>query len=254
MKKLIYAFGLVFLCSVMIFEIRRVQKMDTDSKAVMNQIEQDVMLPTQKIAYLTFDDGPSEVTNEILDVLNRKNVKATFFLVGNEITEQREEIVKRELAEGHQVGVHTYSHEKEEVYCNENYFFNDFEQCKNRIEEVTEEKVTLHRFPWGSNNGYVCPMVDDLLAQLKEQGIKSFDWNVSGEDSVARNVAKATIYQNVAKDLEKYEKPIILLHDSNTMENTAQVLPEIIDMIREKGYEFGTLDEREGYVFPVAWR
>ncbi len=251
MKRLIYLLGAFVLGGIIFSELNY---NSWNEKAVFEQFEGDGGEPSKKIAYLTFDDGPSEVTTEILDVLKRKNVKATFFLVGNEITEEREEIVKRELAEGHQVGIHTYSHEKEEVYCNPNYFFNDFEQCKIRIEEVTGERVTLHRFPWGSNNGYVCPMVDDLLAQLKGQGIKSFDWNVSGEDSVARNVAKATIYQNVAKDLEKYEKPIILLHDSNTMENTAQVLPEIIDMIQEKGYEFGTLDEREGYVFPATWR
>ncbi len=252
MKKVLYVLGACLLSILIYSEVQRANEKEKMQETVNVTSSADVA--SSKVAYLTFDDGPSEITPEILDTLKEKKVNATFFLVGNEITPEREVIVKRELAEGHQVGVHTYTHKKEEMYCDETLFFNDFQQCKNRIEEVTGEEVTLHRFPWGSNNGYVCPMVDDLLEQLKSQGITSFDWNVSGEDSVSRDVAKATIYQNVAKDLEKHNAPIILLHDSNTMENTAAVLGEIIDMIREKGYEFGTLDQREGYTFPAAWR
>lgn len=208
----------------------------------------------EKTAYLTFDDGPSEVTPQVLDTLKKKHARATFFLVGSEITPEREEIVKRELSEGHQVGIHTFSHKKNEMYCDEKNFFEDFNLCRDRIKEVTGVSPTLHRFPWGSNNGYVCPIVDDIIEKLQKQKITSFDWNVSGEDSISQNVPKATIYHNVAKDLERYDEPIILLHDSNTMKNTSEVLGEILDLIVEKGYSFGTLDEREGYTFPESWR
>lgn len=208
----------------------------------------------KKIAYLTFDDGPSEITPDILDTLKKKEAKATFFLVGNEITPEREQIVRRELEEGHSIGVHTFSHKKDELYCDEKNFFEDFNQCRDRIQQVTGESPTLHRFPWGSNNNYVCPIVDDLIEKLAAQNVKSFDWNVSGEDSVGRNVPKAVIYRNIVKDLERYDQPIILLHDSNTMNNTSAVLGEIIDFIKEKGYAFGTLDQREEYTFPASWR
>ncbi|MCM1244493.1 MAG: polysaccharide deacetylase [Roseburia sp.] len=208
----------------------------------------------EKTAYLTFDDGPSEVTPEILDTLKKKNVKATFFLIGNEITGEREEIVRREKAEGHCIGVHTYSHKKNEMYCDETAFFEDFNRCSDRIREVTGAAPKLHRFPWGSNNRYVCPIVDDIVQKLQKINVTSFDWNVSGEDSVGRGVPKAVIYRNVAKDLEKYDEPIILLHDSNTMQNTASVLGEVIDLIAEKGYSFGTLAERKEYMFPEQWR
>ena len=100
----------------------------------------------------------------------------------------------------------------------------------------------------------MCPIVDNLIQKLAAQNVKSFDWNVSGEDSLGTNVPKAVIYRNVAKDLERYDQPIILLHDSNTMKNTSAVLGEIIDLIVEKGYSFGTLDEREEYQFPKSWR
>lgn len=140
------------------------------------------------------------------------------------------------------------------MYCDETNFFEDFNLCRARIHEVTGVSPVLHRFPWGSNNGYVCPIIDDIIQRLKKENITSFDWNVSGEDSVGENVPKAVIYQNVAKDLEKYDEPIILLHDSNTMQNTASVLGEIIDLISEKGYSFATLDDRKEYTFPESWR
>lgn len=254
MKKLIYLLGILLLGGIIFLEVKRNFLSDLKEKEVVNYSVSDKVELPKKIAYLTFDDGPSEVTPEILDVLKKKNVKATFFLVGNEITVEREKIVRRELEEGHSIGVHTYSHEKNKMYSDKTAFFADFDQCSQRIQEVTGVSPSLHRFPWGSNNKYVSPMVDDIMAQLKQKGVISFDWNVSGEDSVAENVPMATIYHNVAKDLEKKNNPIILLHDSNTTKNTAIVLGEIIDMISEKGYEFGTLDNRAEYTFPASWR
>ena len=248
--------GLYFLCvcalSMMIFSEYQKNNLEADSVQTGNFSKEDQA--DKKIAYLSFDDGPSEITPDILDTLKKKNAKATFFLVGNEITAEREASVKRELEEGHSIGIHTFSHKKNELYCDETFFFQDFDQCRDRIREVTGITPTLHRFPWGSNNNYVCPIVDNLIQKLAAQNVKSFDWNVSGEDSLGTNVPKAVIYRNVAKDLERYDQPIILLHDSNTMKNTSAVLGEIIDLIVEKGYSFGTLDEREEYQFPKSWR
>lgn len=255
MKRGLYILGACVLSILIFSECKKnMQESQPEEVAVMNQSVAGEDDSEEKVAYLTFDDGPSEVTPEILDTLEKKKAKATFFLVGSEITPEREEIVRREMAEGHSVGVHTYSHEKEKMYCDETHFFEDFNLCRARIHEVTGVSPVLHRFPWGSNNGYVCPIVDDILEQLKNENITSFDWNVSGEDSVGQHVPKATIYNNVAKDLEKYDKPIILLHDSNTMQNTAAVLGEIIDLISAKGYSFGTLEERKEYTFPASWR
>jgi peptidoglycan/xylan/chitin deacetylase (PgdA/CDA1 family) len=254
-KKVVYIFGVCIL-SVMIFHEfqKNAPEEAAENVAVFKESSSDPEEELEKIAYLTFDDGPSEITPDILDTLKNKKAKATFFLVGNEITAEREQIVKRELEEGHSIGVHTFSHKKDEMYCNEVTFFDDFNQCRERIRQVTGILPKLHRFPWGSNNGYVCPIVDDLLAKLKKENVVSYDWNVSGEDSVGQNVPKAVIYKNVAKDLEKYDQPIILLHDSNSTKNTSEVLGEIIDLIAEKGYTFGTLDEREEYTFPQSWR
>jgi len=207
----------------------------------------------RKVAYLTFDDGPSKNTKKVLQVLEEKDAVATFFLVGNKITEETEEIVKETVESGNAVGVHTYSHEKDELYVNEECFWVDFQKASDSIGEVTEETPTLHRFPWGSNNGYVSSYVDKLLEELKREGVRSFDWNVSGEDSVGE-VTEHSIMKNIKKDLNRYEDPIILLHDSATADVTTQVLGEVIDYVREQGYEFATLEEREGYTFPASWR
>lgn len=208
----------------------------------------------KKTAYLTFDDGPSDNTRKILDVLSEKKAVATFFLVGNEITPEREDIVKRTIDQGNAVGVHTFCHEKNKLYCNADSFFEDFQKATESIQKVTGKKPLLHRFPWGSNNGYVSSYVDALHEKLKEMGVKSFDWNVSGEDSIGGTVAQSTIYNNVKKDVSRYDEPIILLHDSATMDNTAAVIGQIIDYIKSEGYEFATLENREEYMFPASWR
>lgn len=208
----------------------------------------------KKTAYLTFDDGPSDNTRKILEVLKEKKAVATFFLVGKEITPEREDIVKQTVKQGNAVGVHTYCHEKNKLYCNAESFFDDFNMASDSIKKVTGKKPVLHRFPWGSNNGFVCSYVDSLHEKLQEEGIKSYDWNVSGEDSIGGTVAQSTIFQNVKKDLTRYDEPIILLHDSATMDNTAAVLGQIIDYIRSQGYEFATLEKREEYMFPASWR
>ena len=155
---------------------------------------------------------------------------------------------------GNAIGVHTYCHEHNQMYASANCFYKDFRAASDCIEKIIGEKPTLHRFPWGSNNGYVKSYVDELHNHLRKEGVRSFDWNVSGEDSISPHVSQAVIFQNVKKDVTRFEKPIILLHDASAMDNTAKVLPQIIDYIKEQGYRFDTLDHREEYLFPASWR
>ena len=275
MKKTTYILCVCLLCIMAFIEIRHnIVRNDLESDSISkdkNETGSDNYVATahfafqvkkeneqytakKKTAYLTFDDGPSDNTRKILDVLKEKKAVATFFLVGNEITPEREDIVKRTIEQGNAVGVHTFCHQKNKLYCNAAGFFEDFEKAAECIQKVTGKKPLLHRFPWGSNNRYVSSYVDALHEKLKEMGVKSFDWNVSGEDSIGGTVAQSTIFNNVKKDLTRYDEPIILLHDSATMDNTAAVLEQIIDYIRSEGYEFATLEDREEYLFPASWR
>lgn len=256
MKKTTYILCVCLLCIMAFFEIRHNSEDYVATARFAAQVEKENRQAAEKkkTAYLTFDDGPSDNTRKILEVLKEKKAVATFFLIGKEITPEREDIVKQTVKQGNAVGVHTYCHEKNKLYCNAESFFDDFNMASDSIKKVTGKEPVLHRFPWGSNNGYVCSYVDSLHEKLQEEGIKSYDWNVSGEDSIGGTVAQSTIFQNVKKDLTRYDEPIILLHDSATMDNTAAVLDQIIDYIRSQGYEFATLEKREEYMFPASWR
>ncbi len=259
MKKIFYLVCVLLLIFLIVHEI---QRLFPKSEAKVSEAEpvkktnasgKENQKP-QKVAYLTFDDGPSDNTEKVLKTLKEKNAVATFFLIGNEITEEREETVKKAIEQGNAIGVHTYCHEQKVMYRDEESFFDDYQKAAGTIQKITGERPTLHRFPWGSNNGYIRSFVDDAHQKLTQMGVKSFDWNVSGEDSVGRHISGWIIMSNIKKDLTKYDTPIILLHDSAGMDRTAEVLGDIIDYIRSQGYTFATLTDREEYLFPVSWR
>lgn len=197
----------------------------------------------EKVAYLTFDDGPSLLTEEILEILDEEEIKATFFLIGSQITEDKEELLKKMVEDGHLLGVHTYSHKSEEIYKSAGAYIEDAQKTAERIYEVTGQKPTIYRFPWGSVNCYVSGICDAVIEEMSKGGYEYFDWNVSAEDSIG-NPTKVSILKNIKKDFGKYNEPIILMHDSAINETTVEALPSVIEMLREEGYSFGTLDQR----------
>lgn len=200
-----------------------------------NQIE-------KKVAYLTFDDGPSDVTETVLKVLDQNQIKATFFLIGESITSEKEDLVKKMVKEGHVVGIHTYSHRQKEMYASKEGYLNDFKKAANRIYEITGEQPKIFRFPWGSANNYLTKIGGNtLIEELENDGYTYFDWNVSAEDSVGKPTAQSII-RNIKKDYKKYKEPVLLMHDANSNRLTAKMLPRIIEMLKESGYSFDTLD------------
>lgn len=197
----------------------------------------------QKKVYLTFDDGPSGKTNLVLDVLKKEGVKATFFLISDSITEDQENIVKRMVEEGHEVGVHTKTHD-DDLYKSLEHFTCDCLMAKKRIEEVTGKKVCLQRFPWGSSNYRLKAFKKEAREFIEKEGMRSFDWNVSGEDSVGKPTYES-VYNNVMNGMKIATNPVILLHDSESTEKTIVVLPGIIRELKKEGYEFEVLSKRE---------
>lgn len=204
----------------------------------------------KKVAYLTFDDGPSKVTERILDVLKVYDVKATFFLIGQNITLDREELVQRMVEEKNVVGIHTYCHKAESIYCSADAYMEDLEKTGERIYEVTGKATKLCRFPWGSANQYLKKIEEELIPRMERQGYYYCDWNVSAEDSVG-TPTRTSIIKNIKKDYSRYENPVILMHDSATSSLTAEMLPDIIVMLKDSGYQFDTLDHVEKpYQYP----
>lgn len=197
-----------------------------------------------KVAYLTFDDGPSSLTGDYLDILKKEGVPATFFLIGQQIEGEMEDVVRREVEEGHELGLHSYTHQADKIYQTGETYKEDLEQTREKIRSCVSFDVKNYRFPWGSANAYIRWYKKELTAELEGQGLMYQDWNVSGEDSVGCPSAYS-ILSHVRKDFEKYDDPVILLHDSATCKATLEALQEIIRELKEKGYRFDVLSNRQ---------
>lgn len=203
----------------------------------------------EKVVFLTFDDGPSRNTVQILDTLKKYNVCATFFVIGENLTEEGVKIARRALEEGHMLGLHTETHRYETIYHSVDSFLTDYDKLAARFVEEFGECPAIYRFPGGSYSSYINPIKEELKGKLEQRGFLGYDWNVSGEDSVGTPTA-ASIRNNIFNTIASREQPIILLHDSPGSNLTAEVLPEILEKLIADGYTFMTLQYREPYLFP----
>lgn len=181
--------------------------------------------------YLTFDDGPSDNTDSILDTLSRYNVKATFFLVAKEDQASKDKI-KRIANEGHSVGVHSYSHKYSEIYSSIDAFKNDVSSMVNYLEPNIGYKPKLYRFPGGSSNKVTNVDIQDCISYINSQGMKYYDWNVSSGDAVSNAYTADELVENVMKDVLKYKTSVVLLHDANAKGTTAEALPRLIETLQ----------------------
>jgi peptidoglycan-N-acetylglucosamine deacetylase len=198
---------------------------------------------TDKIAYLTFDDGPSDNTIKILDILKENNIKATFFVNGHA---DRKETYQRIVNEGHIIGNHTYSHDYAGLYKTIDGFIENMQKLDDFIYGITGVKPEILRFPGGSNNqvsykyGGV-DFMDKLTKHIKQSGIKYFDWNVDSTDASVGTQGKDKIISEVLKNAKNKKQAIILMHDSAPKTTTALALPAIIKGLKDQGFKFSTL-------------
>lgn len=195
-----------------------------------------------KTAFLTFDDGPSVYTEQILKILKEEGACATFFLIGKQITDEEVPVLKELLKNGNEIGIHTYSHE-EDIYSSKAAYLKDFRMARDVIFDKLGIEPKIYRFPWGSTSKYAKSLKGELTKRLAQCGYSYEDWNVSAEDSIGRPGA-GSIIANIRRDFTKYDEPVILMHDSQINAETVKALPEIIRMIREEGYSFGILSDR----------
>lgn len=189
-----------------------------------------------KVIYLTFDDGPSVYTKELLNILKEYNVKATFFVTGN----GNREYIKKAYNEGHSIGIHTYSHVYKNVYASEEAYFNDLEKVQKIIKEQTGEESRLVRFPGGSSNTvsrFNKGIMTRLSKELERRGYKYFDWNVSSSDTVKSN--SDDIANTVIRRLKKGNN-VVLQHD--TKYYSVKAVRKIIEYGLANGYTFAKLD------------
>ncbi len=180
--------------------------------------------------YLTFDDGPSIYTNDILDILDRYQVKATFFVVGKEGS-NAEETLQRIVEDGHTLGMHSYSHKYKELYESMDSFTQDFEQIRDYIYQATGVESVYYRFPGGSSNTVSEIDMHEFIDYLDSQGVEYYDWNVSSGDGGSMKLSTDTLLENCTKDIDTRDTSIVLLHDSAEKPTTVEALPEIIENI-----------------------
>lgn len=183
-----------------------------------------------KTMYLTFDDGPSEEnTTAILDTLKEHNIKATFFVVGENVR-KHPEIAKRIVEEGHTIGIHCNSHEYEEIYASVDCYVADFEEAYSIVKEVTGVEARLFRFPGGSINAYNKRVYKDIIEEMTERGYIYFDWNASLEDAV-KKAEPEVLLKNAKESTLGRRKVVMLAHDM--VHSTAVCLEELIQQFPE---------------------
>lgn len=188
---------------------------------------------SQKVIYLTFDDGPSDkVTPKILDVLKKENVPATFFIVGKH-AETRKNILRRAFNEGHTLAVHSYTHDYKEIYKSADTLIADIEKCNDMICSITGEYTYLYRFPGGSYN-----IAAEKIRAVRELGYEYVDWNASFRDGELQDPTAGKLYSAAISTISNPDKIIMLAHDTTDKIETVAALKEVIRYFKNQGYKF----------------
>lgn len=191
--------------------------------------------------YLTFDSGPDDNTNTILDILADNQIKATFFVAGNEKPEMQD-VYRRIVSDGHTLGMHSYCNQYSTIYASADAFRQDLQQIQTFLSEVTGAQCIYYRFPGGSNNQISNVDMKEFVKVLNESGITYFDWNVSAGDNSA-GCSADDIVNNVVAGVSKYKTSIVLLHDGEEQNTTVEALGPLISALRDMNAEILPIDD-----------
>lgn len=210
-------------------ESGREEEIEVLSTETVTQEESDV-----RKVYLTFDDGPSSSTDDILDILKAYDVKATFFVVGK--TDATSVAAYRRIVEeGHTLGMHSYSHKYDEVYASEKSFQEDLKKLQEYLYEVTGVWSRYYRFPGGSSNTVSRVDMQKLIAWLNENDITYYDWNVASGDAVNGQLSREAIVNNCLSGMGNRWESMVLMHDASDRRTTVEALPVLITQLRMQG-------------------
>jgi peptidoglycan/xylan/chitin deacetylase (PgdA/CDA1 family) len=211
-----------------------------------------------KIAYLTFDDGPSTNTEPILAILKQYSVHATFFVNGDS-TMNGQRLYRRILDEGHVIGNHTYTHNYSSIYSSVQAFDKDTERLSMLLEKFTGIRPTLLRYPGGSNNKVShqyggSKIMQRIIAKMNQEGFTYTDWNVSSTDAALPMQSKIQIISAVLNGSKNKKEVIILMHDDAKKMNTVRALSEVIAGLQKMGFHFEVLGKNKfSFVFPTKF-
>lgn len=236
--------GDVDITKVGIYTIRYKVK---DSSGNETEVDKNVTVDNSiGTVCLTFDDGPSgNLTPKVLDILKEKNIKASFFVLN--YSDDKIDIVKREISEGHTLGLHGYLHEYNQIYQSLDVAYQNVIKIQDRVRDTTGYTSKLIRFPGGSSNTvsekYKKGLMTELTQKVIQEGYRYFDWNVSGEDAGAAKNSE-DVYNYTINGLKPGRTNVVLLHDFSSNQKMLDVLPKIIDDATAQGYEFEPITEQ----------
>ncbi len=204
---------------------------------VYKPMTDNVVNPGNKVVYLTFDDGPGPYTQELLDVLDRYNVKATFFVTNGKPDYQN--LIAEEASRGHTVAIHSASHDYSRIYQSVDAYFDDLNEMNNIIFTQTGKYADIVRFPGGSSNtvsrSYCEGIMSQLVCAVEAKGFRYCDWNVSSGDAGSANTASQVIC-NVINGIKGRNISIVLQHDIKKF--SVDAVEEIIQWGLSEGYTF----------------
>lgn len=196
-----------------------------------------------KVVYLTFDDGPSENTQKILDILDRYNIKATFFVTGT--NQQYNYLIQEANKRGHTIGLHTYCHDYATLYASLDAYFNDLNSVGNMVKNLIGFTPKYIRFPGGSSNTvskkYSPGIMTTLTKEVINRGYQYYDWNGDSTDASGNNVAVSKLIANATSS--KSNNINILFHDTRAKSTTVEALPAIIENYLARGYRFEGIND-----------
>ncbi|RUT36587.1 polysaccharide deacetylase [Paenibacillus zeisoli] len=199
-----------------------------DTKA--SQAASAAALQKAKVVYLTFDDGPNQYTDQILDILSKNDIHATFFMIGSQLRDEKSS-VERLIHEGHYAGLHSMSHSYSKLYKSggSDHFIQEFKQEQALLYKLTGVKSSLIRAPYGS-----APQIGyNFRTAIYEAGFKMWDWTVDSKDwSYEGKPAK--VIEQVKRQIHRKQE-VILMHEKK---QTVQALPQIIAYLQHQGYSF----------------
>ncbi len=225
-------------------QLERLQK-QLEEKERQLQLHAEALTdyPEKPNVYLTFDDGPSQNTDTILDALAKANVRATFFCIAREGT-QNAARYQRIVQEGHTLAMHSYSHKYDSIYADLSSFKEDVTSISDYLFTITGEVPKFYRFPGGSSNVVSDVSMRKCIRYIKKKGLTYFDWNAQNDDATGKEYSSSQLVDHAMSSVRAAgENVVLLMHDEKTKTATAESLPELIQTLKEEGYDILPITE-----------
>lgn len=203
----------------------------------------EMCMPAQKTVYFTFDDGPSYNTEKILDMLAAENIKATFF-VSAQVSDgvDAPALLRRMVDEGHEIGLHTYTHDYNKVYCSLDSYLADLNAINDYVIKATGYRTNILRFPGGSGTTNASPALKKkIVAEIQRRGYRYYDWDVESGDQSSKVRSAEYLADKIVTGTKDRQRIIVLLHDSPKPKTSCEAVRLAIPRLREKGYCFDKL-------------